>query len=32
MHRSGSTPTPAPPRPAVEPARRVAEVLQELAG
>jgi hypothetical protein len=29
MHRSGSTPTPAPPRPAVEPARRVAEVLQE---
>lgn len=32
MHRSGSTPTPPPPRPAVEPARRVAEVLQEAAG
>lgn len=29
MHRSGSTPTPPPPRPGVEPARRVAEVLQE---
>jgi hypothetical protein len=31
MHRSGSTPTPPPPRPAVEPARRVAAVLQEAA-
>lgn len=29
MHRLGSTPTPPPPRPAVEPARRIAEVLQE---
>lgn len=31
MHRSGSSPTPPPPRPAVEPARRVAEALQEAA-
>jgi hypothetical protein len=29
MHRLGATPTPAPPRPATEPARRIAEVLQE---
>ena len=32
MHRSGSAPTPPPPRPDVEPARRVAEVLREVAG
>jgi hypothetical protein len=32
MHRSGSTPTPPPVRPALEPARRVAEVLQEAVG
>ncbi|MCW2738239.1 prephenate dehydrogenase [Nocardioides sp.] len=29
MHRSGSTPTPPPLRPLVEPARRIAEVLRE---
>ncbi|TGN63758.1 RNA-binding protein [Nocardioides eburneiflavus] len=32
MHRSGSAPTPPPPRPDVEPSRRVAEVLREVAG
>jgi hypothetical protein len=32
MHRTGSAPTPPPPRPDVEPARRVAEVLREVAG
>ena len=32
MHRSGTTPTPPPPRPAREPARLVAEVLQVSAG
>lgn len=32
MHRSGSAPTPPPPRPAVEPARRIAEALREAAG
>ncbi len=31
MHRLGSDPTPAPPRPGVEPARRVAEILLEAA-
>jgi hypothetical protein len=31
MHRLGSDPTPAPLRPAVEPARRIAEILQEAA-
>lgn len=29
MHRLGSAPTPPPPRPNVEPAKRVAELLQE---
>jgi hypothetical protein len=32
MHRSGRAPTPPPPRPDVEPARRIAEVLREVAG
>lgn len=31
MHRLGSDPTPAPPRPEVEPARRIAEILVEAA-
>jgi hypothetical protein len=32
MHRCGAAPTPPPPRPALEPARRVAEVLREAVG
>lgn len=31
MHRLGSDPTPAPPRPDVEPARRIAEIVVEAA-
>lgn len=31
MHRTGSSPTPPPSRPAVEPAQRVAAVLREAA-
>ena len=31
MHRLGSDPTPAPARPGVEPARRIAEILVEAA-
>ncbi len=31
MHRLGSSPTPAPDRPAVEPARRIAEIVTEAA-
>jgi hypothetical protein len=31
MHRSGDTPTPAPERPTTEPARRIAQVLAEVA-
>lgn len=31
MHRSGGAPTPPPPSPAVEPARRIAAVLTEVS-
>ena len=32
MHRFGDRPTPAPAGPAIEPARRVAEILTEAVG